>query len=116
VPNVLRTDDIVLDNLSAPFRNARLESADTLPRLMLFQARSAGSFGVFGVFAGFADFVSSLADPRSLSNLSCKRCRRLRVPRTISGEFRVPSTSRWNVNDTLRESGRIFLVVACGDT
>jgi len=80
---------------------------------MLFQARSAGSFGVFGVFAGFTDFVSSLVGPRSLSNLSCRRCRRLRVPRTISGEFRVPRTSRWNVNDTLRESGRIFLVVAC---
>lgn len=101
VPKVVRTEDIVLDSFSAPFRKARLESADTLPRLMLFQARSVASF-VFG------DFSFTLS-PRSFSNRSCKRWRRFREVRTISGEFRTASTSRWNVNDTLRESGRILV-------
>lgn len=104
VPKVVRTEDIVLDSFSAPFRRARLESADTLPRLILFQVRSADSF----VFCGFS-FAPLLDDPRSFSNRSCRRWRRFRELRTISGEFRTLSTSRWNVNETLRESGRIFV-------
>lgn len=99
VPKVVRTEDIVLDNFSAPFRKARLESADTLPRLMLFQVRSAASF-VFGDF--------SFTPSPVFSNRSCKRWRKFREGLTISGEFRTASTSRWNVNDTLRESGRIL--------
>lgn len=101
VPKVVHTEDIVLDSFSAPFRRARLESADTLPRLILFQVRSADSF----VFCGFS-FAPD--DPRSFSNRSCRRWRRFRELRTISGEFRTLSTSRWNVNETLRESGRIL--------
>lgn len=102
VPKVVRTEDIVLDSFSAPFRKARLESADTLPRLMLFQARSVASF-VFG------DFSFALSPGGIFSNRSCKRWRRFREVRTICGEFRTASTSRWNVNDTLRESGRMLV-------
>lgn len=105
MPKVVRTEDIVLDSFSAPLRRALRESADTLPRLMLFQARSVADSLVFGGFSfGFSP-------DRSFSNRSCRRWRRFREFRTtISGEFRTASTSRWNVNDTLRESGRILVL------
>lgn len=106
VPKVVRTEDIVLDSFSAPLRRALRESADTLPRLMLFQARSLVADSL--VFGGFS---LAFSPDRSFSNRSCRRWRRLRELRTtISGEFRTASTSRWNVNDTLRESGRIFVL------